>query len=258
MLALADHSLCCLYRQRQVHWRFEFVLGLRFDGAFVLLPVGGSTISARKIRVATTSLGTIGESDCDERTNEDGRPTKLTPELQEKICALIEAGNYAEVACKCVGISTSTFYAWRQRGEMEDSGEYADFAAAVDAAEAQAERKAVVMVQMGMREDPRLCMTFLERRFPARWQRRPNPDTTPEKRKLPRWSTSDSSRRPTKKARKSSRSSTSATRSWTSSHGEPPSNARQTAPLPGMTSRARRPLLQFCPPLGRPTSVVSK
>lgn len=68
---------------------------------------------------------------------------------------------------------------------MEDSGEYADFVAAVDAAEAQAERKAVVMVQMGMREDPRLCMTFLERRFPARWQRRPNPDTTPEKRKLP-------------------------------------------------------------------------
>ena len=61
----------------------------------------------------------------------------------------------------------------------------ADFAAAVDAAEAQAERKAVAMVQMGMREDPRLCMIFLERRFPARWQRRPSPHTTPEKPKLP-------------------------------------------------------------------------
>ena len=105
------------------------------------------------------------------------RPTKLTPELQTKVCALIEAGNYAETACACAGISSSTFYSWRQRGEREEAGEYADFAAAVDEAEAQAERKAVVMVQMGMRDDPRLAMTFLERRFPKRWQRRPTADS---------------------------------------------------------------------------------
>ena len=34
-----------------------------------------------------------------------GRPTDLTPELQEKICSIIADGNYIETACNAVGIA---------------------------------------------------------------------------------------------------------------------------------------------------------
>ena len=41
-----------------------------------------------------------------------GRPTKLTPALQEKICAYIAAGNYLTTAYSAVGIDTNTFNLW--------------------------------------------------------------------------------------------------------------------------------------------------
>jgi hypothetical protein len=37
-----------------------------------------------------------------------GRPSKLTPEIQDRICASLRAGNFAVVACQAAGISEST------------------------------------------------------------------------------------------------------------------------------------------------------
>ncbi|HXF72327.1 MAG TPA: hypothetical protein VNO79_06935 [Actinomycetota bacterium] len=45
------------------------------------------------------------------------RPTKLSPEVQARICQAIRAGNYRETAARYAGIGISTFYAWLQRGE---------------------------------------------------------------------------------------------------------------------------------------------
>ena len=46
-----------------------------------------------------------------------GRPSKLTPEVQEKIVTAIRAGNYAQVAAVYAGIGERTFYRWMERGE---------------------------------------------------------------------------------------------------------------------------------------------
>jgi uncharacterized Fe-S cluster-containing radical SAM superfamily protein len=60
-----------------------------------------------------------------------GRPSKLTPEVQEKICNAIRAGNYYEAACAYAGIDYSTFRRWMIKGEKAKKGKYHEFCEAV-------------------------------------------------------------------------------------------------------------------------------
>lgn len=48
-----------------------------------------------------------------------GRPSKLTPELQSELCGLLTDWEPVETACGALGISDSTYYAWRKRGREE-------------------------------------------------------------------------------------------------------------------------------------------
>ena len=102
----------------------------------------------------------------------DGRRSKLTPEVHDKIVAAIRAGNYAKVAAEYAGISERTFYTWIQRGSEETDGIYTRFAEAVQRATSEAEVRAVAMVQQHMADSWQAAMTFLERRCPQRWGRR--------------------------------------------------------------------------------------
>ena len=101
-----------------------------------------------------------------------GRPTKLTPEVQEKIVSAIRAGNYASVAAEYAGISESTFYSWLRRGREAKSGRFPEFLQAVKRAEKEAEVRAVAIIQKHMDNNWQAAMTYLERKFPQRWGRR--------------------------------------------------------------------------------------
>ena len=46
-----------------------------------------------------------------------GRPTMLTPELREELCAHLAQGAPIKTACQAVGISKATYYSWRTRGK---------------------------------------------------------------------------------------------------------------------------------------------
>jgi transposase len=100
-----------------------------------------------------------------------GRPSKLTPEVQEKICNAIRAGNYYEAACAYAGIGYSTFRAWIVKGENAKSGKYREFLEAIKKAECEAEVRLVAMWQKHMPENWQAIATFLERRYPDRWGR---------------------------------------------------------------------------------------
>ena len=63
------------------------------------------------------------------------RITKLTKEVQAKICKYVEHGNTYERACGLTGIGESTFYAWKHRGEQEEEGIYKEFQEAVKKAD---------------------------------------------------------------------------------------------------------------------------
>ena len=70
-------------------------------------------------------------------SNKVGRPTELTPMLQEEICDLLSDAVNIETVCGLVGISKATYYNWRERGE---SGEepFAEFLDATTRARAKA------------------------------------------------------------------------------------------------------------------------
>ena len=79
-----------------------------------------------------------------------GRPSKLTPEVQERICQAIRAGNYYEAACAYAGIGYSTFRVWMIKGEKAKSGKYREFLEAVTRAEHEAEVRMVAQWQKHM------------------------------------------------------------------------------------------------------------
>jgi transposase len=100
------------------------------------------------------------------------RPTKLTPEVQQRIVAAIRAGNYAEPAARSAGISAATYHRWMKRGERESKGIYRDFHDEVRRAEAEAEVHAVAVIRKAMPDDWRAAAHYLERRYPEHWRRR--------------------------------------------------------------------------------------
>lgn len=118
-----------------------------------------------------------------------GRPTLLTPELQDAICAAIRRGMYAVRACALVGVSKTSFYAWKTRG---DAGEepYADFLAAVTQAEAEFQEASLECIAAAAKplvaEDGKLVAAgdwralswVMERRFPDDYGKRVRQDVT--------------------------------------------------------------------------------
>jgi hypothetical protein len=97
-----------------------------------------------------------------------GRPSKLTPEVQEKIVAALRGGNYRNAACHAVGIAEDTFRVWMIRGE-EGQKPYAAFRAAVIDAETQAEITLVNHVAAAASRSWMAAAWLLAHRFPDRW-----------------------------------------------------------------------------------------
>ena len=76
-----------------------------------------------------------------------GRPSKLTPELQEQLCAAIEAGAHPETACNLVKICIPTYYNWLAEGRKESREDYTEFALAVDAAKARCTQRKLQTIE---------------------------------------------------------------------------------------------------------------
>lgn len=110
----------------------------------------------------------------DER-NKGGRQTKLTPELQDQILALVRDGNFVSTVAGLVGIHRDTLYGWLERGEAEkpsaDDEAFVAFAIAYRKAEAEAEvASGIVARQPG--EKGKGERWFMERRWPDRYGKR--------------------------------------------------------------------------------------
>jgi hypothetical protein len=101
-----------------------------------------------------------------------GRPSKL-PVAEERILEDIRAGCYPEQAAQAAGVSPSTLYAWKAKGEKESDGPYRRFLLRLRQAEAEAELKAVKVMRSAIEDDGdwKAALAFLERRFPGRWRR---------------------------------------------------------------------------------------
>lgn len=98
--------------------------------------------------------------------------SKLTPEVQEKICAAIAAGNYDIVAARYAGISDTTFYRWLKEGEEAANGIKHGFWVAVKDAGAKAEVRNVALIENAASFTWQAAAWWLERKYSDRWGRR--------------------------------------------------------------------------------------
>ena len=102
-----------------------------------------------------------------------GRPTKLTPELQEKIVTAVRGGNYIETAAAYAGVSKDTLYAWLKRGARatHPNSPYRRFSDAIEKALAEAEMRDVLIIGKAAEEQWQAAAWRLERKFADRWGR---------------------------------------------------------------------------------------
>lgn len=115
-----------------------------------------------------------------------GRPTKLNPEIKNKIVTAIRAGNYIETAAAYAGISKNTLYDWLRRGEREkqrveknprykirkSEQPFVDFSDAVEKALAEAEVRDVAIIAKAAEDQWQAAAWRLERKFPDKWGRK--------------------------------------------------------------------------------------
>jgi transposase len=103
-----------------------------------------------------------------------GRRSKLTPELQEKLCGLVRGGNYYSVAAQACGICRRTLYEWIQRGEAatKKTDPYLHFLHALKKADAEAEAQDVLIIKSASKRSWQAAAWLLERKRFERWARR--------------------------------------------------------------------------------------
>lgn len=116
-----------------------------------------------------------------------GRPSKINPKIQAKICDVIRAGNYIETAAAHAGIAKNTLYDWMKRGAREkeriekaggrakvkkSEAEYVEFSDAVEKALADAEVRDVMIIANAATSDWKAAAWRLERKFPDKWGRK--------------------------------------------------------------------------------------
>lgn len=101
-----------------------------------------------------------------------GRPTALTPELQNKICNALRLGCYIETAVTANGVSKQAFYNWLKRGNRQKKGIYREFVDAVQKAMADAEIRDLLKIDKASDTNWQAAAWKLERKFPKKWGRR--------------------------------------------------------------------------------------
>lgn len=93
------------------------------------------------------------------------RPSKLTPDIGERISKLIAAGVPIGTACQVEGITRKTLSNWRKRAEAGEQ-DFAAFWSQVEKALAKAEAAITMHVVKAAQHDWRAGAWWLERRSP--------------------------------------------------------------------------------------------
>ena len=114
-----------------------------------------------------------------------GAPTLCSPEMTEKICSAIRAGNYIDVAASWAGLNRASLHNWLKRGRREmqkcaaqnmpiepSEQVYVDFVGAMEKAMAASEVQGVATITRAAQDNWTAAAWKLERMFPQRWGRR--------------------------------------------------------------------------------------
>ena len=112
-----------------------------------------------------------------------GRPTKLTPELQEQFCAALRRCWHLSVAADLCGIDRRSVFRWLKAGRRARKGLHRDFWHAVKKALAELSADAVAGIEAAGKGGNWTAFAWLlERKFPDQWS-----SLVPQIRELTRW-----------------------------------------------------------------------
>ena len=113
------------------------------------------------------------------------RPTKLTPEVEERLVHAISVGATYKDACACAGISYQTFLNWKKRAQrvmeqMEERGtepeeitdQFVEFFDHIKKAQGEAAMGWLTTINKAARRDWKAAAWMLERRYPESYDRK--------------------------------------------------------------------------------------
>lgn len=104
-----------------------------------------------------------------------GRPTKLTPDMQKRICEAIKLGMSRERAAWFCGIDRVTLQRWLKAAEGRASGKYVDFCNSLKKAEADAIAVNLKNLHTAAQNGAwQASAWMLERRYPQEYGRNVN------------------------------------------------------------------------------------
>src|SRR5262249_49594978 len=98
-----------------------------------------------------------------------GRPSKLTPELEAELYALLEGSSSRAASCAMLGIHVSTLKGWLKLGRRGDAGRFTGLVEGVRRAEARFTVEAVRKIQRAGDDNWTALAWLLERRHPDEW-----------------------------------------------------------------------------------------
>jgi transposase len=102
-----------------------------------------------------------------------GRPTKLTPEVQDKLVNAIKVGATYEHAADYAGIDYSTLRRWIEKGQKAKSGPFCELCDAIKRAEGGAVVWWSTQIDLAAKEGNWQAAAWkLERRYPEIYGRR--------------------------------------------------------------------------------------
>lgn len=100
-----------------------------------------------------------------------GRPSKLNPEVQKRICDALKTGAAHKHAAEYGGIDEATYYNWVDRGKKEGKGMFFEFFQAVKKTEAEAVTQLLATITLAARTHWQAACWILERRHPEEYGR---------------------------------------------------------------------------------------
>jgi hypothetical protein len=100
------------------------------------------------------------------------RPTKLTPELRERLLTLLRASVPLSTAAPILGISRKTLANWVKRAATEETGKFHDLGLDIEQAQAQARLPYITAIAKSGRTNTKDAKWMLERSDPEHWERK--------------------------------------------------------------------------------------
>jgi hypothetical protein len=145
--------------------------------------IGRNTAADSSALCLSEALAAFHEHCREAKDRYNGRELTLfeaQPEKVGRLFDLIVAGNYRETAARIVGITDRAIRMWMQKADAGDE-RYQAVANVVHVAEALAESSAVRDVRAAGKSPQfwAASMTYLERRYPGKWGRRPDDTEVP-------------------------------------------------------------------------------